>query len=452
MRGVDGPATVSKIMLHNNIKRSVIASVVGAGIEWYDFMLYGAAAALVFPTLFFPHASPATGVLLAFSTYFVGFLARPLGAAIFGHVGDRFGRKKSLLATITLMGIGTVGIGLAPSYESVGVAGPILLVFLRCLQGIGLGGEWGGAALLAMESGSRGSRGFRASFPQAVAMLAIGAANLAFLATGVVMSTENFMTWGWRIPFLASAVLVAVGLWIRRRVPETEEFRELECSGRITAAPLVRVAREWWPEIVLTALLKSAEMIPVYLFITFILSYGTRTLSYDRNSLLLLVSLGAVIAALATPIIAWYADRAGYRRVYVAGAVAVALYTFAYFAIIDSGFAVGSSIVIVLSLLPCAAIFAVEPALIADRFPPEIRYSGASLGFNLAGVIGGGPAPFVAAWLVTHVNSTAVAAYVAVFCAIGISAVRALSRRGHAVLPAGTDRMARDQGLWSRAS
>ncbi|MFE7796386.1 MFS transporter [Nocardia sp. NPDC057440] len=416
-------------MLHNNVKRSVLASTVGAGIEWYDFMLYGAAAALVFPKLFFPHASPVTGILLAFSTYFVGFLVRPLGAAIFGHVGDRVGRKKSLLATIVLMGVGTVGIGLVPSYETIGVLGPVLLVFLRALQGIGVGGEWGGAILLAMESGSRTGRGFRASFPQAAGVLGISAANVVFLAVGLGMSSETFMSWGWRIPFLTSAVLVAVGLWIRHQVPETEEFRELEHSGRISKAPLIQLVRDSPAEIAFTALLKSAEMIPIYIFITFILSHGTQALSYDRNILLLLVSLGALIAASTMPMIAWYADRVGHGRVFTAGAAAVALFVFAYFRIIDSGSPVGAAIVIVLSLVPCAAMIASEPMLIAGSFPPETRYSGASLGFNLAGVIGGGPAPFVATWLVTHFGSMAVAAYIAAFCAVGIAAVKALSRR-----------------------
>lgn len=225
-----------------------------------------------------------------------------------------------------------------------------------------------------------------------MSIFGVGVANLAFLAVGLGMSTADFMTWGWRIPFLASIVLVGVGLWIRHRVPETEEFRELEHSGRIARAPLIRMVRESTPEIVLTALLKSAEMIPVYIFITFILSYGTRTLSYDRNTLLLLVSLAAVIAALTMPVIARYGDRAGHRHVFMAGAVAVALFTFAYFRILDSGSAVGAPIMIVLSLVPCAAMIAVEPVLITGSFPPEIRYSGASLGFNLAGVIGGGPA------------------------------------------------------------
>ncbi|MFC0449845.1 MFS transporter [Rhodococcus jostii] len=411
------------------VKRSVFASTVGAGIEWYDFMLYGAAAALVFPKLFFPEASPVVGVLLAFSTYFVGFLARPLGAAIFGHIGDRVGRKKSLLATIILMGVGTVGIGLVPSYQEIGFWGPALLVFLRSLQGIGVGGEWGGAVLLAMESGSKGRQGFRGSFPQAAGTIGIGVANLAFLAVSLGMPTEAFMTWGWRIPFLASVILVFVGIWIRNGVPETAEFQKLKNSGRISKAPLKDLLRQSPVEILLAALLKSAEMIPVYIFIAFILSYGTDTLSYSRNTLLLLVSAAALISAAAMILAGHYSDRIGHERTFILGACVMAVFGFVYFAVIDSGSLVGAALVILFSLIPYAAMFAPEPVLIANNFPAETRYSGSSLGFNLAGIIGGGPAPFIATWLVTQYGSMAVATYIAVFCLIGVAAAKGLSRR-----------------------
>ncbi|TMR29641.1 MFS transporter [Actinomadura geliboluensis] len=411
------------------VRRAVLASTVGAGIEWYDFMLYGAAAALVFPKLFFPQASPVTGVLLAFSTYFIGFAARPLGAAIFGHIGDRAGRKNSLLATIVLMGIGTVGIGLVPSHESIGYWGPVLLVLLRTLQGIGVGGEWGGAVLLAMESGTRERAGFRGSFPQAAGTIGIGTANLAFLAVSLGMPSAAFMTWGWRLPFLASVLLIFVGIWIRRQVPETNDFQMATKSGSIKKAPVAEVLRRSPIEIVLAAFLKSAEMIPVYIFIAFILSYGTDQLSYGRNTLLLLVSVAAFISAGTMIAAGHYSDRMGHERMYTVGALTMGVFGFLYFVVIDSGSTFGASLVILLSLIPYALMFAPEPVLIARNFPVETRYSGSSLGFNLAGIIGGGPAPFVATWVVVRFGSMAVAAYIALFCLIGVLAVKALVAR-----------------------
>lgn len=413
-------------------RRSVLASTVGAGIEWYDFMLYGAAAALVFPKLFFPEASPVTGVLLAFSTYFIGFLARPLGAAIFGHIGDRAGRKNSLLATIVLMGIGTVGIGLVPSHDTIGFWGPIILVLLRTLQGIGVGGEWGGAVLLAMESGSTGRAGFRGSFPQAAGTIGIGAANLAFLAVSLGMPSAAFMTWGWRLPFLASAVLVIVGIWIRRQVPETKDFQRATESGTLAKAPVAEVLRKSPIDIALAALLKCAEMIPVYIFIAFILSYGTGQLSYSRNALLLLVSLAAFISSGVMLTAGHFSDRIGHERMYVVGALSMCVFGFVYFVVIDSGSTFGAATVILFSLVPYALMFAPEPVLIAQNFPVETRYSGSSLGFNLAGIIGGGPAPFVATWVVVRFGSFAVAAYIGIFCVIGVLAVKALVLRRRA--------------------
>lgn len=411
------------------VRRSVIASTVGAGIEWYDFMLYGAAAALVFPALFFPEASPVTGVLLSFSTYFVGFLARPLGAVIFGHIGDRIGRKASLLATIILMGAGTVGIGLVPSYDSIGFWGPVLLVLLRTVQGIGVGGEWGGAVLLAMEAGTKRREGFRGSFPQAAGTLGIGTANLAFLAASLGMSSAAFMSWGWRLPFLSSVVLVFVGVWIRRNVPETQVFQEAKESGRLRKAPVIDVVRSNPIEIALTALLKSAEMIPVYIFIAFILSYGTVQLSYSRNALLLLVALAAYISAGAMIVAGHYSDRIGHEKMFTIGSLMMMAFGFVYFIVLDTGSLIGATVVILLSLLPYALMFAPEPVLIAKNFPAETRYSGSSLGFNLAGIIGGGPAPFIATWLVVQFGSMSVALYIAVFCLIGVVSVRALTAR-----------------------
>lgn len=410
------------------VRKAIFASTVGSAIEWFDFMLYGAAAALVFPALFFPNSSPVTGVLLAFSTYFVGFLARPLGAAIFGHLGDRVGRKKALMWTIVLMGVGTVGIGLVPTYATVGALGPVLLVALRTLQGIGVGGEWGGAVLLAMESGRKGGEGFRGSFPQAAGTIGIGCANLAFMAMSMMLSPEAFMAWGWRVPFLFSFVLILLALWIRSSLPETTAFAKVQASGNVSKAPVVEVLRNNPVQVALAALLKTAEMIPVYIFIAFILSYGTGQHDYDRTTLLLMVSLAAFLAAGTMLVAGRVSDRIGHERMYTLGAVAMAVFAFLYFALVESGSIVLTSVAILVSLLPYALIFAPEPIIISKAFPTRTRYSGSSLGFNLAGIIGGGPAPFIATWLATSYGGYAVSAYIALFCLIGVVACRALRR------------------------
>lgn len=410
------------------VRKAVFASTVGSTIEWFDFMLYGAAAALVFPALFFPNSSPVTGVLLAFSTYFVGFLARPLGAAIFGHLGDRRGRKTALIWTIVLMGIGTIGIGLAPTYATVGALGPIILVLLRTLQGIGVGGEWGGAVLLAMESGKRGGEGFRGSFPQAAACIGIGGANLAFMAVSMSLSPEAFMSWGWRVPFLFSFVLIVLALWIRHSLPETTAFAKVKEAGEVSKAPVVEVLRNTWRQVLLAALVKSAEMVPVYLFITFILSYGTGQHDYSRTTLLLMVSLAAFLSAVAMIGAGRVSDRVGHERMYTIGALSMIVFVFVYFTLVDSGSIVLTSVAVLLSLLPYALMFAPEPIIISKAFPTRTRYSGSSLGFNIAGIIGGGPAPFIATWLATSHGGYYVALYVAVAAFVGILASRGLQR------------------------
>ncbi|MDN5744481.1 MAG: MHS family MFS transporter [Nocardioidaceae bacterium] len=413
------------------VRKAVFASTVGSAIEWFDFMLYGAAAALIFPALFFPNSSPVTGVLLAFSTYFVGFLARPLGAAIFGHLGDRVGRKKALMWTIVLMGIGTVGIGLVPTYATIGAFGPVLLVALRTLQGIGVGGEWGGAVLLAMESGRKGGEGFRGSFPQAAGTIGIGCANLAFMAMSLTLSPEAFMAWGWRVPFLFSFVLIILALWIRSSLPETTAFAKVQQAGDVSKAPVLEVLKNNPVQVLLAALLKSAEMIPVYIFIAFILSYGTGQHDYNRTTLLLMVSMAAFLAAVSMLIAGRISDRIGHERMYAIGAISMGIFAFVYFGMIESGSIMLASFAILISLLPYSLMFAPEPIIISKAFPTRTRYSGSSLGFNLAGIIGGGPAPFIATWLATSYGGYAVAVYIAIFCLVGVVASRVLMRMAH---------------------
>jgi len=312
-------------------RRATIASVVGTTIEWYDFFLYGTAAALVFPRLFFPGFSPAAGVLASFSTQFVGFAARPIGAAIFGHYGDRIGRRTTLMVTLFLMAFGTVLIGVLPTYAAIGITAPILLVVLRTIQGIGVGGEWGGSVLLSMEWGKKSGRGFSASWPQLGVPLGL------VLSTGVVRITTGFTgstgfdSYGWRIPFLLSILLIGVGLFIRLRVVESPEFEVLRKAGRVMKAPLVEVFKRHPKEILLSALLRMSEQAPFYLFITFVLSYGTKNLGLSRNSLLNDTLIAAALGLISIPLFGRLSDRLGRRKVYAAGIVLTALFAFPYF-------------------------------------------------------------------------------------------------------------------------
>jgi len=411
-------------------RRAVAAAAAGSAIEFYDFLLYGVVAALVFPEVFFPRQNPYAGVLLSFSTYFIGFCARPIGAAVFGHFGDRIGRKRTLVITMLTMGIGTVSIGLIPPYRSIGSTSAFLLVACPLLQGLGVGGEWGGANLLAMESGSPRRRGFLTSFPQAGAMLGLAAANLAVFAMTTGLSHRSFLSWGWRLPFIASVGLFALGLWLRTRVVETPEFQAVVASGGIQRRPVVAVVRRQPGELGLCLLLKVAEMVPVYVFSAFILAYGTRTLGLERGFLLVAVAIAALVAAAAMPLVGLWSDRVGHEHVYQLGAAAMIGFVFIYFAAVNTATPglVGPAVAI--SLLPYALMFGTEGAILGKTFRPEWRYSGSSLAFNLAGIVGGGPAPFIATWLISRYgNPYLIAAYIATAGMVGLIAVSALRIR-----------------------
>src|SRR5688500_12890145 len=290
------PAERRKMMI-----RAVVSSAAGTTIEWYDFFLYGVAAALVFPQKFFPGSDPYVGTLLSFSTYFVGFVARPVGAALFGHYGDRIGRKATLIATLVLMGAATMGIGLVPDYDRIGIWGAVLLTFFRVLQGIGVGGEWGGAVLMAGEWTDPKRRGFTTSFAQFVAPAGMVLANGALAVVSYTFSEEAFLSWGWRIPFLLSLGLVFVGLYSRVGVLETPVFAQLQSTGRVEKTPVVQVIRHHWREIVLTALLRSGQQTPFYIFTTYVLTYATQTLGFDRSLVLAFVMVQAIISMSTIP-------------------------------------------------------------------------------------------------------------------------------------------------------
>jgi metabolite-proton symporter len=397
--------------------RAVIAAAVGTSIEWYDFFLYGVTAALVFPQLFFPRSDPYTGALLSFSTYFVGFAARPVGAAIFGHVGDRVGRKSSLIATLLLMGISTACIGLVPGYQRIGIWGGVLLTIFRALQGIGVGGEWGGSVLLTAEWGERRRRGFLTSWTQFAAPAGMVLANGA-LAAMTAISGEGFLTWGWRLPFLLSFVLVGIGFYIRTGILETPVFARIQSEGRVERTPVSQVLRRNWREVILTALLRSGQQTPFYIFTTYVLTYGTQVLGFSSGLLLNFVMLQALVSMLDIPLLGHISDLMGRRRMTAIGCCLMIVYPFVYFSLLDTRSIVLVFLAILIALPIQDLQYAPQAALIAESFPGRLRYSGASLGYQLASITAGGPAPLVALWLFQrYQTSSAVAAYMSA-CAI----------------------------------
>ena len=410
-------------------RRAVIASTIGTTVEWYDFFLYGTAAALVFPKLFFPGSSEFAGVLASFSTLFVGFAARPVGAAIFGHYGDRVGRKATLVTTLVLMGVATFFIGLLPGFTSIGVAAPILLVLLRIAQGIGVGGEWGGSVLMSMEWGSKKRRGLMASFPQLGVPLGL------LLSTGMiklmtsVLSPADFDSWGWRVPFLASFVLVLIGLYVRLRVMESPQFTEVKEAKAVVRQPFIQVLKEHPMEILTSAFIRLSEQAPFYIFITFVLTYGTSVLKLPRGDLLNDTLIAAGLGLISVPLFGHLSDLFGRRLVYGIGIVCTALYAFPYFGLLDTKSSGLVLLAIVLSLVFHDIQYGPQAALIAESFGTNLRYSGAGIGYQLASVIAGGPAPLIAAFILEKTkSSTGISWYIIGCCVVAFGALILMPR------------------------
>ena len=404
-------------------RRAVVASVVGTTIEWYDFFLYGTTAALIFPAVFFPHSSESTAILESFATLFVGFAARPAGAALFGHFGDRIGRKATLISTLVLMGAATVLMGLLPGYATIGFAAPLLLVLLRVLQGIGVGGEWGGSVLLAMEWGQARQRGLMASWPQ------MGVPVGLLLSTATVSITSAltgpaFEAWGWRIPFVASIVLIGVGLYIRMRVLESPDFRAVQEKRAVVKMPVWRALRDHPLEVVTSAFVRLSEQAPFYLFITFVLTYGTQQLGLPRGQVLNYTLIAAAIGFVTIPLSGHLSDRYGRKTVYGAGIVLTAAFAFPYFWLLDTKVGWLVLVGIVVSLIVHDVQYGPQAALIAEGFGTNVRYSGAGLGYQLSSVIAGGPAPLIAAALLSSTgSSTAISWYIVICCVLGLGAL-----------------------------
>jgi MFS family permease len=412
------------------LRRAVIASTIGTSIEWYDFFLYGSAAALVLNQQFFPQVDPASGTLLAFATNFGGFAARPLGAAIFGHYGDKIGRKATLVMTLLFMGISTFLVGLVPPYASIGVLGAYALTLLRILQGIGVGGEWGGSVLLAMEWGSRtGKRGFIASWPQFGVPVGLLLSN-GMLALVTALTGPDFVTWGWRIPFLLSIVLVGVGLWIRLGILETPVFSRLLEERQTAAAPVAEVLRRNGREVILTCLVRTGQQAPFYIFWTYVLTYATSALGFQRQDVLTDTLIASGVSLITVPLWGYLSDKWGRRRTYLAGAAAMALFAWPYFALLDTRVPLLVLLAIVLAPVVHDIQYGPQAALIAEAFPPRLRYSGASLGYHLASITAGGPAPIFAAYLfATYGTSLAIVAYIVACALISLAATAMLPDR-----------------------
>ncbi|HEY6685720.1 MAG TPA: MFS transporter, partial [Propionibacteriaceae bacterium] len=419
-------STVSRVPtpVPSSVRKVIVASLIGTSLEWYDFFIYGTAAALVFNKIFFPSFEPLVGTLLAFATYAVGFIARPLGGLIFGHYGDRIGRKNVLVVTLLLMGIATFAIGLIPTYASIGVWAPILLVALRFLQGLGLGGEWGGAVLMTMESGDPNRRGFNASWPQVGVPLGLLLANGVLSLMGVLTNEPAFLSWGWRVPFLLSGVLVVVGLWIRLTIAESPLFREVEESHTKAGAPILEVLRRYPKQVLLAVGARVGVDVAFYTFVLFITTYVATYLKLPRNYALNAVLIAAAVQVVLIPFFGSLSDRFARRPVYLAGAIGAAIWVFVFFILLDTGQFWLIVLAAVIALVLHAAMYGPQAAFISEMFPTKVRYTGASMGYQLAGIIGGALAPIISVALLDRFDtSVAVSLYAVAMLLITIVCV-----------------------------
>ena len=397
-------------MMHKRAStgRLATASSVGTTLEWYDFTVYNTLAALIFNRLFFPSFDPMSGTILAFSTYAVGYLSRPLGGVVFGHLGDKRGRRFVLVLTLVLMGLCTGLMGLLPTYTSIGIYSPILLVTLRFVQGVALGGEWAGAVLISVEHGDQAKRGRNASFTQ------VGPSFGTLLATGgialttLVVSPDDFLAWAWRIPFLASIVLVGFGLWIRRGVDETPMFKHLDESGATATTPIGDVFRQYWPRLLIAGGVRVGSDVLYALIVVFSLTYLTTVLNLSRTLALTAIMAGSLVNALIIPFFGMFSDRVGRRPVYGAGAVMGMVWAFGFFGLADTGKPLLVIVAVVIGLIVHAAMFGPQAAFVTEQFPTRVRYAGSSLAYTLAGIVGGGFAPLIFASLFGAYHSTTV--------------------------------------------
>jgi metabolite-proton symporter len=410
-------------------RRALVASLIGSSIEWYDFFLYGTVTALVFAKRFFPGADPKTALLQAYATFAIPFFIRPLGGVVFSHLGDKVGRKVSLVLTLALMGSATVLIGCVPDYHAIGFAAPTLLITLRFVQGLGLGGEWGGALLLAVEHATPRQRGLYGSIPQMGVTVGLLLGTLAVTLVSL-LPEESFLSWGWRLPFLASVVLVFVGLWIRKGIEETPAFREARTRGAVVRVPLAHTLRHHWREVLLAVGLKVVETGPFYIFSTFVISYAVNQAGFSKVQALNAVTIGTIVSTALIPVAGSLADRVGRKPLYIAGSIGIALFAFPYFGMVGqhSMPLLVTATVIGLGVL-WAPVTAVLGTLYSELFATNVRYTGVTIGYQVGAALAGGSAPFLATWMLGRYDNSPVpvALYVIACAAVSVACVSRLS-------------------------
>ncbi len=408
----------------------LFASLIGTTIEFFDFYIYGTAAVLVFPALFFPGSDPTTATLQSLATFALAFFARPLGSALFGHFGDRVGRKATLVAALLTMGLSTVAIGLLPTYAAIGVAAPALLALCRFGQGIGLGGEWGGAVLLATENAPAGREAWYGMFPQLGAPIGFILANGLFVLLGVLLSDAQFFAWGWRIPFLGSLLLVWVGLYVRLRLTETPAFQQALQREERVQVPLLTVLRSHGGVLVLATLAAVTTFVVFYLMTVFTLSHGTTVLGFVRQDFLILQIIAVLAFAAGIPVSARLADRFGRLRMLSVATLAIMLFGLAFGPLFTDAGAAQVLLLLTLGLGCMGLTYGPLGTALAEAFPTAVRYTGASLAFNLAGILGGSLAPYIATWLAANHGIAAVGWYLSAAGLLTLLALLALARRG----------------------
>ncbi|MGE7879346.1 MFS transporter [Peribacillus muralis] len=420
-------------MEKKQMRRILIASLVGSSIEWFDYFLYGTVAALVFNQLFFVNEDPTIGLLLSYASFALAFFIRPFGGVIFSHIGDRIGRKKTLVLTLSIMGIATFGMGLLPTYQAVGIWAPILLITLRLVQGLGIGGEWGGALLLAVEYAPAEKRGLFGAIPQmgvTIGML-LGTIALSFMT---LLPENAFMTWGWRLPFIFSALLVFFGLWIRKGIDETPSFKKVKESGEVPKLPIVETLKNYWREVIIAVGAKVVETAPFYIFSTFVVSYATTNLGFSRTATLTAVMIATIITTILIPIMGMLSDKIGRKKLFIAGTIGMALFAFPYFWLLQQKSVPLLIIATVIGLgIIWAPITAVLGTMFSEIFDARIRYTGITLGYQIGAALAGGTAPLVATALLNRFNNSyvPVAIYIIFASVLSLAAIWAVKERSN---------------------
>ena len=421
------------------MQKVAYTALAGTSIEWYDFFLYGAAAALIFPTVFFGEASPSTALILSFLTFAAGFIARPIGGIIFGHFGDRIGRKKTLVTALILMGVSSTLIGLLPTYAMIGVTAPILLTLLRFAQGIAIGGQWGGAMLLVTESAPSNERGYYGAFAQAGAPVGVILANLAFIITSASVSDESFLAWGWRIPFLASALLIAISMYIQLNLEDTKAFKELQAYKEglqkdintaevlVEKSPIIEAIRKYPKRIILAAGAFLSVQVTFYILIAFMLVYGVSNTNLSRDDILAAILIASAIQVPVQFAFASYSDKHGRKGIFMLGAILTALWAFAIFPLIDTGNFWYTVLAISGGLIFLAMMYGPQAAFFTELFTTEVRYSGATLGYQFGAIAGGAFAPSIATYLWTEYDVFWVSVYIAFASLLTLLSVMALT-------------------------